>query len=469
MSKNLKSIYKDIISNHNLEESIPELFNIAAEKYNTYGTVRLALYYYTGYEMYWDENWTGKPDEYIKAINNIISDAILQVRSNEEIEEYVKQIDEIRKSITGRMEMLTLFVDLFEIYEYALNRVKYRFEEMDQINEDEELAREVLRYIFDIEDNMMINERIKEVIGQLPVRITKHKYFDYISDSLYELVGASEDILETYIYLIRSCGMLDISSDMKEAYPTLWDMKEKLERLEFKDITKKQYDEATLLVQEAAVLMEAESSAYYNLIEIVNELYTVLLCAPYIRQASEDNNEHREAALHIIGSINNAFTKDKQEEPTSDILDSFGIIEGLQEDMEYDIISLEDILYHIDKNDKTVVDSLGKGEQLHVLLYSKDLHSSSLFIELDSTESDEFIDRERLSKEINKLIKELENRFRSLDRIIVRAVMANTMSKMPVFFNSHTEVMEYVLYSLSKCTDIAEKYASMEIIESMIE
>ncbi len=137
--------------------------------------------------------------------------------------------------------------------------------------------------------------------------------------------------------------------------------------------------------------------------------------------------------------------------------------------MEYDIISLEDILYHIDKNDKTVVDSLGKGEQLHVLLYSKDLHSSSLFIELDSTESDEFIDRERLSKEINKLIKELENRFRSLDRIIVRAVMANTMSKMPVFFNSHTEVMEYVLYSLSKCTDIAEKYASMEIIESMIE
>ena len=469
MSKNLISIYKDIISNHNLEESIPELFNIAAEKYNTYGTVRLALYYYTGYEMYWDENWTGQPDKYIKIINNIISDAILQVRSKEELEKHVKQIDEIRKSITGRMEMLTLFVDLFEIYEYALNRVEYRFEEMDQINEDEELAKEVLRYIFDVEDNMMINERIKEVIGQLPVRITKQKYFDYISDSLYGLNGASEDILETYIYIIRSCAMLDLSSDIKEAYPVLWDKKEQLERLDFKNITKNQYDEATSLVQEAVVFMEAESSAYYNLIELVNELYTVLLCTPYIGQASEEHNKYREAALHIIKSINNAFTKDKQEEPTSDILDSFGIIEGLQEDMEYDIISLEDILFHIDKNHRTIVDSLGKGERLHALLYSKNLHSSSLFIELDSKESEELIDRERLGKEINKLVKGLEDRFQSLDRVIVRAIMANTMSKMPVFFNSHTEVMEYVLYSLNKCTDIAEKYASMEIIESMIE
>lgn len=469
MSKNLKKFYRDIINNRNLQECIPEFMGLSAEKYSTYAMVRLALNYYTGYEMYWDENWTGQIHEYIKLINDIISDTLLQVRSKEELEVYVKQIDEIRKGIKVRMEMLTLFVDLFEIYEYALNRVEYRFKKMDQIKEDEELAREVLRYIFDSEDNVMINERIKEIIGQLPVRITRQKYYDYISDSLHELIGAGEDILETYIYITRSCAMIDISTDMKEAYPLLWHKKERLEGLDFKNITKKEYDEATFLVQEAATFLELESSAYYNLIELVNELYTILLCAPYIGQASEDDNRHREAALHIIRSTNCAFSKNKQEEPTSEILASFGIIEGLQEDMEYDIISLEDILYHIDKNHRRLVDSLGNGEQLHSLLQSKDLQSGSLFIDLDNVNSDVTIDKQRLSKEIDKLIKELEERFQSLDRMIVRAIMANTMNKIPVFFNSHTEVMEYVLYSLNKCTDLAEKYASIEIIEDMME
>lgn len=469
MSRNLKSIYKNIINNHKLQESIPEFFELAAEKYNTYSTVRLALHYYIGYEMYWDENWTGQTREYIKSINDIITDTLLEVKDKDNLVEYVRQIDNIRNNITVRMEMLTLFVDLFEIYEYALNRVEYRFNDMDQIKEDEELAREVLRYIFDSEDNVMINEKIKEVIGQLPVRITKQKYFDYISDSLNELIGASGDVLETYIYIIRSCAMLDISSDMKEAYPLLWEKKDKLERLDFKKISNIEYEEATLLVQEAAALLEVESSAYYNLIEIVNELYTILLCAPYIVQASEDSNEHREAALHIIGSINKAFTKDKQEELTSEMLASFGIIEGLQEDMEYDIISLEDIIYQIDKNHRMLVDSLGREEQLHSLLYSKKLHSGSLFVDLDDKDSDELIDKDKLIKEKDMLIDELEGRFQSLDRMIVRAIMANTMNKMPVFFNSHTEVMEYVLYSLNKCTDIAEKYASIEIIEGMME
>jgi hypothetical protein len=469
MSKNLKSIYKDIINNQNLQVSIPELFELAAGKYTTYSAVRLALNYYTGYEMYWDENWTGHASESIKRINEIISDALLEVRGKKNLTECVRQIDNIRQSITGRMEMLTLFVDLFEIYDYALNRVEYRFKEMDQIKEDEELAREVLRYIFDSEDNLMINEKIKEVIGQLPVRITKQKYFDYISKSLYELKGASENVLDTYTYIIRSCAMLDISSDMKEAYPTLWDKKEKLESLNFKDISKKEYEEATLLVQEAAALLEVESSAHYNLIEIANDLYTLLLCIPYIDQAAMDNNDHRDAALQIIRSINKSFSKDKLEEPTSEILASFGIIEGLQEDMEYDIISLEDILYHIDKNHRLIVDHLGREVQLQSLIYCKNLHSGSLFVDLDSSGFDELIDKNMLENEIDTLINELEDRFQSLDRMIVRAIMANTMNKMPVFFNSHKEVMDYVLYSLNKCTDLAEKYASVEIIDGIIE
>jgi hypothetical protein len=468
MGKSFKSIYKDIINNRRLQEAIPEILDIAAHKYNIYSTVRLALNYYTGYEMYWDNNWTGQLDDYIRSINKIISDTLLQVSKIEQ-DEHIKQIDEVRKGITKRMEMLTLFVDLFKIYEYALNRVEYRFKKADPIIEDEEFAKEILRYIFNGDDNVLINDRIKEIIGELPVRITRQKYFDYIRNSLHELIGASEDILETYIYLFRSSAMLDVSSEMKDAYPVLWEKKEKLESLNFKEITDKDYDEAICLVREAAVFLEEETSAYYNLIEIVNELYTVLLCAPYMEQALVDNDEQRKAALQIIGGINRIFSEDKQEEPSLEIMECFGVIEGLQEDMEYDIVSLEDILYHIDTNHRRVVDSIGRGEQLHCLLHSKNLHSGSLFVDLDSTDSSEPIDNDRINKETDKLIKELEDSFKSLDRMIIRAIMASTMNKLPVFFNSHSEVMDYVLYSLNKCTDMAEKYASMEIIEGIME
>lgn len=473
MNKHLKGMYKDIINNRNIQVNIPELLNTSADNYYTYAAVRLALHYYTFYEMYWDERdkWKSQLPEYIRSITAIISEAALQTKNAEEAREYVRQADDIRRSVTKRMELLTSYIDLFELYEYALNRVEYRFKDMDQMAEDEELAREVLRYIFDSEDNRTINESIKEVIGQLPVRITKQKYFDYIHDSLHELDGSSEDILESYIYIIRSCAMLDITQDMKGIYPELWEMKEKLEKLNFKEITKEEYDRSTSLVQEAVVILEVETTAYYNLIEIVNNLYTLLNCAPYSEMDVVSGKKENEAALYIIESINSGLLLDKQQELTEELLSKFQVIEGYQEEIEFDLISFEDVLYHININYRKQVKDMGKEEQLDSLLISKNLLSGSLFIDLDKTKSDaiKIVDKERLQIEIDKLTKELTERFESYDRMIIRAIMANTMDKIPVFFSTHTEVMDYVVYSLNKCTDLAEKYACMEIIQNIME
>lgn len=47
--------------------------------------------------------------------------------------------------------------------------------------------------------------------------------------------------------------------------------------------------------------------------------------------------------------------------------------------------------------------------------------------------------------------------------------MANTLEKIPVFFNTPQEVADYVSLSLLQCDDEAEKYASKEIIMDEIE
>lgn len=471
MSISLRSIYKNVINNRDLHNSIPDFLNITTDIYNTTATVRLALDYYIFYEKYLDEkdNWDGQLHEFTKSINSLISEAVV-LRSNiKETENYVSLADGIRRNITERMELLSSYADTFEVYEYAINRVEYRFKDFEELEDDEEFAREVLRYIFEEEDNVIINDRIKDIIGQLPVRIAKKKYFDYIMGSLGELVGAQRDIFESYIYMIRSRAMLDITEEKKDMFPSLWEKKEKLERLNFKDINKEQYEDAELLIREALVYLETEITAYYSLIEIVNELYALLICCPYICTETLEDKELKEAADKIISSVNTAFLTDRQEEPSKELVDSLGVLEGYQEDMEHDLISIDDALYHIDSNHRIVADSLGKQKMLDALLLCKNLLSGSHFVDLEKTISDEVIDMEGLKKEVDKLIMELTDRFKSTDRMITRAIMANTMELIPVYFNTHTEVMEYVLYSLNRCTDIAEKYASMEIIQGFME
>lgn len=469
MNTKLRGMYNDIINDRNLKENIPAFFDMAIDKYNTYAAVRLALHYYMYYEMYTDEKdvWGKDIKDLIANVNNIMSEAFIGSKSDDESQDYVKQIDMVRNDLTVRIESLSLYSDFFQIYEYALERVKHRFSETEMLDEDEDFAREVLRYIFEQKDNAITNDRIKEIIGQLPVRITKQKYFDYIRDSLNELLGTQEDILETYIYLVRSSATLGTLDEMKHSYPVLWKSKEKLETLDFKSLEKDEYDTTFKQIQEALVFLEEEFTAYYSLIEAVNELYTILNCTPYV-EINKSRDNVQEAAFHIITSINDLFLKDKLEEPSQDIIGRFETLEGFQEDMEYDLLSLEDALYHIDNQHNTLAEQLMEEKRLKVLLNNKDLLSGSLFIDLNKRESNGIVNKERLDKEINKLIMDLTDKFQHVDRNIARAIMANTIDKVPVFFNNHSEVMEYVLYSLNKCTDAAEKYACMTIINDII-
>ena len=366
------------------------------------------------------------------------------------------------------MEILTLYVDLFKIYEYALNRIEYRFKKTDHIEDDEEFARMVLRYIFDSEDNVIVNDRIQDIIGQLPIRITRKKYFDYLRSGFNMLAGASTDVWKTLLYIIRSSADLDIKQDTKDAYPMLWDKKEKLENLDYKEITKDEYEAAALVIQEAAEYLQIETTAFYGLAEIVNEVYTLLLCIPYMKSEEMVNSEQRDAAFHILRSINEAFWRKNRMTP-SEILNKFEVLEGVQEYMEHELIRLEDVLYHIDEQHKSLISSLETEKMLQALLQCKVLHSGSLFADMDDLDSDSSPDSEGLSREVEKLIKELDDKFQRSDRMIIRAIMANTIDKIPVFFDTHTEIMEYVLYALNRCTDIPEKYASIEIIKSLME
>lgn len=470
MDKKIKQISQDIQKGKQLEENIPVLFNYMADHYQITAEVRLAMHYFTLYESYCDDEYhlSTEAGNAISKINNIIYDNILQSQSGTILKEAIFEIDAIRQDIMKHVKALTAYTDMFQNFEYVLNRLEYRFEGEVTSVDEEEFSKEILRFIFDSEDNLLINERIKEIIGQLPVRITKQKYFEILKESLSIYLGADGSSFDTFIYILRTCAMINHEEDMAALYPDLWDKTEHLLHLEYKDITFENYDKAVNTLKAATLFLETEISVYFELQEIINEVYTMLLCSAYSGMVLSDFYDAKNAANSIISDINSAFILKEKKDISVDLLAKFTDLEGVQEELAFETDVMENAFYEIGENQKAFVKSLMLEQSWNVLHRALSLLSNSLFIEFDTEKEETTVDENRIEKEVNALESELTSLFAGHDRMVGRAVMANTISKVPVFFNGHKDVMDYVIYSLERCLDAYEKAACIEIINDII-
>jgi hypothetical protein len=470
MDKRMINISRDVRNGRFLEENIPMLFNYMADQYHAYASVRLAMHYETLYEAYLDDAdlWSEEAREVITQLNKIIKKHVLTKHKVNEMEKTIHFVDELRKNIMLRMKILTNYTDIFQIYEYILNRVEYRFKEEDPAKEDDEFAKEVLRYIFDTQDNVVINEKIKEIIGQLPIRMTKQKYFDRLRESIELYQGADRTSLDSYLYILRTSAMLSNDEKMKNYYPELWEQKERLSSLKYKEITKTEFDEAEAALRKATLFLESEATVYYSFQEIVNEVYAILLCDPYAGMSPYTAGNQQELVSTILMEINSSFLKNVKSELSQELYDKFTGIEGVQEELSSDLVGLEDALYEIDQNYRKLTESIMVNNLLNILLRTRDLLSNSLFIDWEEEKNEETVDEKLAEAEAKSLEEEMSELFAGQDKAVSRAVMANTLNKMPVFFKNHTEVMDYVRYSLEHCNDSYEKTACMEIINNIM-
>ncbi len=470
MDKETKRLYQNILSNKNPEESLPGFFNSLADKYHTLAAVRLALHYYSFYETYCEEGaqWGDAAGAALEELNRLIGEKVLSFQSGKEHEEAVRAVDLLRNEIIRRMKLLTSYADVCILREYLLNRIEYRFKVNELSISDDDFAREVLAYIFETQDNTIINDRIQEVIGQLPVRMTKLKFFDLLRGSLHEYVGAGQDTLETYLYMLRSSALLELPKEADPLYPLLWDLKEKLLSKEEIPMTAEEYEQALSELKEAVTFLDGETEFYYSLQEIVNELYTILLCHPYAGVSAAPYLKEEKAALEMIRGIYEEFVRGQKQEPSDALLEHCSCLEGIQEELSFDLIVLEEALYQADQNHRKLAESIMADKLLNILLLAKDLLSNSLFIDFYEIKSHLPVSKPKAEEEADRLIEELTRLFEQCDRRTVRAVMANLLDKLPVFFDGHKEVMDYVRDAMEKCTDPAEKAACVEIILDMI-
>ena len=180
MKREAKILFTDIAADRDREENILKYQKLLASALYNYSAIKLSLNFFTGLEMS-DEY----ENEYITKIGLILKDTILSGKTP--TEEDIKTITDLRDSITDKMKVLTSYTDALEIFEYVLNRREAEIKGTVSDSVDVyALADAMYRFVFSDNDKVIVNTRIQDFIAQLPVRMTKQRFLDIVSNELHE-------------------------------------------------------------------------------------------------------------------------------------------------------------------------------------------------------------------------------------------------------------------------------------------
>lgn len=459
----MKKIVGEILKGKNISDNLQEYYGSFMEINNKYAIIRLAMNYYTYYTMIAEDNGILEAENMsgVSVINAIIEDVF---NGNKEgLSDGIDKLESLRNDIVEKVQDLTCYVDRFNIYEHALNRVEYKFkdQEFPKGYSDENFTRQLMRFILEDEDNMAINRKISQVIGQLPIHFTKNKFYETLSNGFSIYKGGTKESFKDFLYMIKTSSMLQKSETMGENYPYLKEAFDELETVSFKNITKEQYENMRNNLDQISADIEELMNSNMMIQEIINDLLVVLYTENHM-----SNDNVTKACEEIISDTNLLFVGKFSPKTEGEIEDMFVMLEGTQEEI-YPKLSAYDVTDQIRESYSENISELGLEEEYKIVYRLPKLNSDSIFVELEKEEDNSVADEAFVESELNKLFEEYAELFSNNEKIINRAVMSSSISELPVFFNNISELQDFIYNTLSICTDKAEKLACIEILNEI--
>jgi hypothetical protein len=464
MESKMKKIVGDLLKNRNVEESLKAYPKQFKELNYEYALIRMAMNYYTYYTMVEEDN--GLVIDYHKELSTLHQIIENTFYKNEAVSEAdITQVEAIRKDVIDNVQDLTCYVDMFNIYEHALNRVEYRFKDEDipEGYSDEDLTRKLMQFILEDEDRMAINQKISQVIGQLPLRLTKNKFFEMLTQGISIYKEGTKKSLDDFLYMIKTTSMLERTESMQENYPHLEEIFDEFKKIEFKSISSEQYDDMRYNIDKSSEYIEDTMNGYLMLQEIINDLLLIL----YTKDASAENDTIA-VCEDIIKNTNLLFLKKFAEKNEDEIMDMFVALEGCQEEL-YPKLTSFDVTDQIKESYMEQIGNLGLENEYATVFQLPKLNSDSMFIDLEEVDETETVDEAYVVQQQEALIAAYSALFKDNEKMINRAVMSMALSELPVFFNNISELQDYIYNNLSICTDKAEKLACIEILNGIME
>lgn len=476
MSNQLRECVNQLKREKDVDRLLPEYLEQSMQIHDGYARIKMMMEYFMFYEVVTEgiNPYIPLAQEMIDRLNGVVAQIYSAENAPSQRDTWEKELLAMRSEVMERMQVLTGYVDCFVVYEYILNRIQYRFEERQPMPEDPAFAQEVLNFIFGSKDNVTINDNLRLVLGQLPMRMTRSHYYDLIRNCISVYKGSEIESLEGFLYMFRTSAMLYTHPAQDSYFTEFAEVLKELAEVDYEAMDKPLYDIYAEKVRINASKLNDLSDLYMMIGQIINEAYTLVVAMPYcenvVQIATADEVVQGISALFTDADCElwNKTNLHTQEEQLGWLEEQLPKVEGLQEKL-YDSVNLaEAALDELLGGRQEEIARVGLSDAYEKLRQISLLNSTSVFAELDSGESKGVVSAGLAEQETEKLLAEIKELFQGKSRLFRRAVMAGTVEKLPTFFQSAQEVADYMMEALSRCDDEAEKYASKQLILDFI-
>lgn len=454
----LTTIVSDLIKGKKTSEYLPQYIDGLKSLYSRMAYIRLALNYYTFSEMYYEMNKDLRKicEDETQSLQQLIQSVVIDKQNNDDTEDF---IEKLRKSIIAKVETITGYADKLQIYEHILNRVEFKFNPCDYDTDyyKTSFENDIIGYVIGDRDNAAINMRLSMVMGELPMRMSKNKFFDVLNDSFSIYKGSEKQSVDDFAYRVRTAGTIYQTPEDK-SFKKLSKTLNEFEMIDYEKINAEQFNLMRNKMDSVINVSSDYSDIFVSIMEIINDIYTIYLC---------ENDADSKGLIDIIAYSHSVI--EGMTEPDLYVAERFVQYEGLQEKIGLMISGPEAALSEITEINLRVIEQIGLLKDLKDLEKISLLQSGSAFVAFDiDLEKKEEADEGYIRSITESLNKEFAELFNNNSRIYNRAVMSAVVSNLPAYFNNIKEFEEYVHVALSQCNDEAEQKACMTLINMLI-
>ncbi len=457
MERTTRQLAGDIKAGRDLEQVLPELMNRMASAYGMLSYYNMNMELSVLLES--KEEGIIKPGRTVKELEEklyeIMHTTLLEAFAPEVYDKAIKELAELREKVITKMDILTAYTDLFILYEYIINRLEAVFETTEEPADmdNDAVAKEILQWIFAEEEPALVNEHIKEMLSCLPVRMTKGKFLELVENAFSIYTESDCQSVDMFDYMLRSASGLYTPKGMAKSYAKLDKVKKLFESKSLAELTKEEYEERKAALAEGTDYIRNATECLSDIQAVANALMTVLLTKQYFTLSAERASIRPQEITEILLSGNR--------------IDTESLFAGVETEMEAiseEIMGLEASLLYVKENMERQIDELMLSVVYQRLLTVQRLNSSSAYASLTETVAEE---KEGYLQQVKEaFLVEIKEALENGSRIRNRAVMAAVLRELPVFFNNHTEVMNYVRNALDGCRDEKEKKISVDLLRS---
>lgn len=459
----LSSAVRELTKGKKASENLMIYTKELSALYSNISHLRLAINYYTFSEIYYELGKDKREiiSNEIENIQQLVKDVMLNEEPDFKKSEEV--IVKLRSDIIDKMEILTAFTDRIQIYEYILNRVEYRFNESeyDENYYRNNFEKDIYNYVINDRDNAVINMKLAMVMGELPMRLSKNKFFDILKDSFSIYKESEKGSVADFAYRLKTAGGIYTPEGMDKYFIQLNKYLEDFASVDYSEITNEQFEQLRSEMDTAGELVREYADTFVLITEIINDIYSIVLCGGLVY----DNNKDK--LTDIISASKEVI--DGGTEPDLELAEQFVMFEGVQERLGMMISGPESAMDKIFEINEKVIEHIGMTENFKKLDKISKLQSTSTFATLEEDSAlREQADDKYVKKVVDELMADFANVFENNARYYNRAVMAAVISNVPAYFNNLEEFKSYVHVALTQCSDVAEQKACMTLINMMI-